>query len=77
MPVINKAVHQLLQEKKTIHINVSRIGKKIRRLALLERHLNKLPKTSDYLNEVVETKEQFQIHRVWCEKITFPDYKNP
>lgn len=66
---VQTAVHQLLQAKKPVHINVSRIGKKIRRLALLERHLKKLPKTSDYLNEIVETKEQFQIRRVrWAAK---------
>ena len=61
---VRMAIQQLLSVRKPVHINVSRIGKEIGRLALLERHLGKLPETGAYLKQIVETKEQFQIRRV-------------
>jgi hypothetical protein len=61
---VKKAVDRFLSSSKPIFINKSRIGKEIRKLALLEKHLDKLPKTQRYLNEIVETIEQFQIRRV-------------
>ncbi|UTW70533.1 hypothetical protein KHA80_09235 [Anaerobacillus sp. HL2] len=49
---------------KPVHINISRIGKEIGMLALLEKHLDKLPKTNDYIQRNIETTEEFQIRRV-------------
>ncbi|MBU7006890.1 TnsD family transposase [Phosphitispora fastidiosa] len=66
------AVTGLLSAKKPVHINISRIGKEIGKLALLEKHLEKLPLTAAYLSQVVETREQFQIRRVqWAAKRLF------
>ncbi len=61
---VQTAVQQLHSMRKPIHINISRIGKETGRLALFERHLDKLPETKAYLKQVVETKEQFQVRRV-------------
>ncbi|WP_163528059.1 TnsD family Tn7-like transposition protein [Halobacillus ihumii] len=61
---VQTAVQQLHSIRKPIHINIGRIGKQTGRLALLERHLEKMPETKAYLKQVVETREQFQMRRV-------------
>jgi hypothetical protein len=43
---------------------VGRIGATLGLKALLEKHLDKLPKTKVYLKSVVETVEDFQIRRI-------------
>ncbi len=66
---VQKGVEKLYYFEKPVQINVSRVGKEIGKLALLERHLDKLPLTKSYLNRVTETREQFQIRRVhWSVK---------
>ncbi|MHB1419806.1 MAG: TnsD family Tn7-like transposition protein [Bacillota bacterium] len=52
------------QSGKRTRLTVSSIGKKTGKLALLQRHLSKLPETRDTLENVIETEEDFQIHRV-------------
>lgn len=44
---------------------ISRIGKRIGMIALLEKHLDKLPKTKEYLEMVVESAKDFQARRVY------------
>jgi hypothetical protein len=69
---VQKAVKRLYSSEKPVQINVSRVGKEIGKLALLERHLDRLPLTSAYLNRVIETRERFQIRRVqWAAKQLF------
>ncbi|BBN97583.1 TnsD family Tn7-like transposition protein [Sporolactobacillus terrae] len=74
---IKDAVNKLLKFPKPVRINRSRIGKKIGKLALLERHLAKLPQTNVYLNQVTESVEQFQIRRVrWAAKTLYNQHQD-
>lgn len=50
----------LNSEGKPERITISKIGKKIGRLSLLEKHLDKLPLTKDYLQKHIESVEDFQ-----------------
>lgn len=69
---ILKKVKQLVLETlntdmKPERITIGYIGKKLGQLSLIEKHLNKMPKTLKYLKNSVETTEQFQIRRIkWC-----------
>ncbi|MCL6597493.1 MAG: TnsD family transposase [Alicyclobacillus macrosporangiidus] len=58
------AVEEIQNAKKPIRVTVSSIGKEIGELALLQRHLDKLPQTRAVIESVVETNEEFQIRRV-------------
>jgi hypothetical protein len=64
LTAVQVVAKELYSAKKPVQINRSRIGKEIGKLALLERHLDKLPLTAAYLNQVIETREQFQIRRI-------------
>ncbi len=46
-------------------ITISSVGREIGRLALLQKHLDKLPKTADTLNSLIENREDFAIRRVY------------
>lgn len=61
-----KALHlQLLQEEKPVRITISKIGKRLGILANLERHLDKLPRTKQLLNGILETTQEFQLRRCY------------
>jgi hypothetical protein len=63
--LVQETVFSMLKSStKPDRITITQVGKKIGKLALLEKHLNKLPKTKDYLSSVVETMEDFQIRRI-------------
>lgn len=66
---ILKKARQIVKEllstaEKPERITISRIGKLIGAQALLEKHIDKLPKMKKYLNSVVEDIEVFQIRRI-------------
>ncbi len=62
---IEKAAEQLLlADEKPVRITLGKIGKSIDKLALLEQHLDKLPKSGAILRRVLESVEDFQIRRV-------------
>lgn len=46
------------------HETVSRVAKAIGQLALIEQHLDQMPRTRAYLDSVIESLEDFQIRRV-------------
>ncbi|WP_236025922.1 TnsD family Tn7-like transposition protein [Alicyclobacillus suci] len=54
----------LTSEGKPERISISRIGKRIGYLSLLEKHLDKMPKTKSYLESVKETVRDFQMRRI-------------
>jgi hypothetical protein len=58
------AVRELLKLKPPVRVTVSRVGKDIGLLALLEQHSDKLLFTKAYLETVTESQEQFQVRRV-------------
>lgn len=63
------AVEGLLALPKPVRITVSKIGKMIGHLSLVEQCLNQMPQTKSYLNSVAETVEAFQVRRVrWAAK---------
>jgi len=61
---IKKLYPEFLEYKKPIRITESLIGSKLGIKPLLDRHLDLLPKTQEYLKKVTETIEQFQLRRV-------------
>lgn len=75
---VKNAIQKLYAIEKPIYVNKSRVAKEIDQLSLLEKLLDKLPKTKAYLNKHLETREQFQIRRVkWaCQKLYMEDENN-
>lgn len=62
---VSKVVEDLLNsEKKPIRITIGKIGFLIGERALLEKKLDKMPNTKSYLQEKIETVEQFQERRI-------------
>jgi len=56
-------------EGKPKRISKSYIGYMIDRKALLERHLNKLPLTKEYLDKVLESEEEYRVRKIkWAIK---------
>ena len=63
-------MRSLLNADKPARITLSRIGKTIGLLALLEKHLDLMPLTKAYLKSVAESVEDFQIRRIkWAIKL--------
>lgn len=75
---VKNAIQKLYAIEKPVYVNKSRVAKEIDQLSLLEKLLDKLPKTKAYLNKHLETREQFQIRRVkWaCQKLYMEDENN-
>ena len=66
---VEDAVQVILNTDKPARVTLCRIGKTIGLVALLEKHLDKMPFTKAYLESVVETVEEFQIRRIkWAIK---------
>lgn len=68
---VEAACKTLLEDSqaKPIRITVASIGKRIRKLALLEKHKERLPVTTAILTNYLESVGQFQIRRVqWAAK---------
>ncbi|WP_180956641.1 TnsD family Tn7-like transposition protein [Bacillus canaveralius] len=68
---VKRVVEELYAIEKPVYVNKSRIGKTIGQLSLIEKLLDKLPKTKAYLEKKLETREQYQIRRIkWaCKKL--------
>ncbi|MGJ7922799.1 hypothetical protein [Neobacillus sp. LXY-4] len=64
---IKTLYEQLWTSEKPIRITISLLGKRLGILAILERHLEKLPITKRLLEQITESVQQFQIRR--CCKI--------
>lgn len=62
---VKTVVEKMLNtDEKPERITVSLIGNKIGIKALLEKHLDKLPKTKEYINSVKESVKDFQLRRI-------------
>ncbi|MBD2203534.1 TniQ family protein [Calothrix sp. FACHB-1219] len=67
---VQDRVRSLLNANEPERISISRVGKTIGLLALLEKHLDQMPLTQAYLESVVETVEEFQMRRIkWAIKL--------
>jgi hypothetical protein len=62
--MVARAVEAIMAANPPIRITTSRIGKHIQRLSLLEKQLDKLPKTKEFLRKATESVEEFRIRRV-------------
>lgn len=69
--IANDAVNSLLHtSEKPIRISIGRIGFMTNKKALLEKHLDRLPITKDYLLSVIEDREQFRRRRIkWAARL--------
>nr|WP_268753385.1 TnsD family Tn7-like transposition protein [Ferroacidibacillus organovorans] len=54
----------VLKQDKPMRLTISSIGKLSGTLALLQKNMDKLPKTAEYLYGIVESVEEFQIRRI-------------
>ncbi|MPN24126.1 hypothetical protein SDC9_171520 [bioreactor metagenome] len=54
----------LMKQNMNSRITKSLLGRRINMLALIEKKLYKLPKTKRFLDEILETVEDFQIRRI-------------
>lgn len=61
---IKIAVFSIIHRTKPLRLTVNAIGKEARVQMLLQKHLDKLPKTKELLSSVTETVEEFQCIRV-------------
>ena len=65
LPKVEGVVKDMLDLKeKPERISISRIGSKLGIRALLEKHLDKLPRTRAYLDSVKESDRDFRIRRI-------------
>ena len=48
-----------------MHITLAAIGREIGQVALLQQHLDKLPRTAQALEEHIESRETNAVRRVW------------
>lgn len=70
LELVKAIVDEILNSNnKPERITISRVGKKIGKLSLLEKHLSKLPRTNEYLIQNTESVRDFQIRRIkWAIK---------
>lgn len=62
---VKKAVKKLLfNDEKPFKVSISRIGKMTGTQALLEKHLDKMPLTREFLEKSIDSLESFQVRRV-------------
>lgn len=62
---VKNAVNEILNAAgKPRRVTVSKIGAMIKAKALLEKHLDRMPETQEYLHSVFETEEQFRIRKI-------------
>ncbi|MFA9458820.1 TnsD family transposase [Halalkalibacter sp. AB-rgal2] len=68
---VKAAIALLKNREKPVFINRSQVGKSIGQLGIIEKHLNKFPKTKAYLDIHLESRESFQLRRVkWaCQEL--------
>lgn len=65
--IIKNKYEELMNRDEPIRITKSIIGRELGIITALEKNIDKLPNTEKYLNEIIETVEEFQIRR--CKKI--------
>lgn len=61
---VKKSIQELYAIEKPVYVCRSRIGKEISRTSLIEKFIDKLPKTKKYLDHHIETREEYQIRRI-------------
>lgn len=64
LDLLRKEYGMLMQQKEHKRITKSLLGRRLNILSLLEKKLDKLPKTKRYLDKILETVEDYQLRRV-------------
>jgi hypothetical protein len=54
----------LINNERPIRVTVSTIGKRIDRLGLIEKQLDKMPKTKDYISKVLESQHEHRLRKI-------------
>lgn len=62
--LLKSAYTELIQLPKSVRITRSLLAKCIDKRSLIERHIDKLPHTNQYLNQITESIEEFQKRRI-------------
>ena len=62
--VIAVVSHMQNREERPAKITVTSVGRELGRLSILQKHLDKLPKTAEALSQTVDTRESFAVRRV-------------
>ncbi|WP_260985580.1 hypothetical protein [Bacillus thuringiensis] len=62
--MLRKEVELLMSQEKPIRITLTRLGKNLGYHYCIRNHLDKLPYSKLYLENVVETVEEFQVRRI-------------
>ncbi|MGM0881387.1 MAG: TnsD family Tn7-like transposition protein [Bacillota bacterium] len=62
--LVADAINHLLDENKPTRISYSAVGRHINRRNLIDKHLEKLPRTKALIEQHIETTEQYQIRRL-------------
>lgn len=71
---VKSTIKELYASEKPVYVNKSRVGKNIGYLSLIEKKLDKLPQTKEYLEKNLETREQYQIRRIkWSYRSTYKE----
>lgn len=61
---LSEAIAHLKSISPPVRITVSTVGKEIRRLSLLEQHLDKLPRCKELIEKSIESTEAFRVRRI-------------
>lgn len=62
--VVSAATHLKNLPGQPVHITLSAIGRELGQVALLQQHLDKLPKTAEALKEHIESRETYAVRRI-------------
>lgn len=68
---IQEVITNLYALEKPVYVNKTRVAKSIRKLSMIEKNIDKLPRSKDFLSKNLETREQYHIRKImWaCKKI--------
>ncbi|GAA5534068.1 hypothetical protein Dalu01_02476 [Deinococcus aluminii] len=61
---LRRAARSLLSLERPVRVTPSRLGREVRQAALLDQHLDKLPRCARVLAELSETREAFAVRRI-------------
>lgn len=64
MEIVKVIENIRITDQKPERISLSKIGKKIGKLSLIEKHFDKLPLTKEYIDRNVESSSQFKERRI-------------
>lgn len=64
---LQEAYYNILKSDKSVRVCISSVGSTCEKLSTIEKNIDKLPKCKAYLEEIIESVEEYQVRR--CKKI--------